>query len=51
MQGRIGAKGESCGAKIYRNLAGIGCVLLEMVGRSLGKLFPLRAPARCKSDI
>lgn len=51
MQGKIGAKGGSCGARIYRNLPGIGCVLLEMVGRSLGKLLLLRAPARCKSDI
>ena len=51
MHGKIGAKGGSCGARIYRNLPGIGCVLLEIVGRSLGNLLLMRAPARCKSDI
>lgn len=33
MRGRIGAKGESCGGKIYRGWKGIGCGI-EMVGPS-----------------
>lgn len=51
MQGRIGSRGGICGARIYRGLPEIRCVVRSrLVGRSFKESNRLRAQSRSKNN-